>query len=173
MTVIWLASLIALATAGACFGALRKLTRPRVSSADLNAWIDINWQSCRPMERLLDPSEFEFLRHRGLSKQRIQQLRARRRALFRMYLRRLTHEFNSAHDALRRAVVNSSVDRPDLARELCRQRLVFYRELIGVEVRLSLNSMGFYSPPSLELIRSLERLHLDFCRLAPAMALEA
>ena len=84
--IIVIAAVIALAIAVACYRALRKLTRPEVSSEDLNAWIDSDWQSCSPMERLLDPSEFEFLKKRGLSKERINALRAKRRSLFRMYL---------------------------------------------------------------------------------------
>src|SRR2546426_8822334 len=103
MNLIYIAGLVALAVAGACFHFLLKLTRPRVNSDDLNAWIDINWEFCSPLERLLDPSEFEFLRKRGLSEARIRELRAKRRSLFRMYMRRLTHEFNLAHAALKTA----------------------------------------------------------------------
>src|SRR5438552_10122834 len=116
MTVIWIASLIALALAGIGLRLLRKLTRPAGSSEDLNDWIDINWQANSPLERLLDPYEFEFLRERGLSPQRIRQLRAKRRSLFRMYMRRLTCEFNMAHAALQTVVLTAQADRPDLVR---------------------------------------------------------
>jgi hypothetical protein len=175
MNIMWIAVLLALTIAGACFRLLRKLTRPQVSSEDLNAWIDINWQSCSPLERLLDPAEFEFLQKRGLSKQRIRGLRAKRRGLFRMYLRRLTNEFNMADAALRTVLVTTGCDRPNLARELARQRVLFYRGLIGVELRLTLNAMGFDSVPvpSLDLIRPLERLHLEFCNLVPDMSAAA
>jgi len=168
-----IAALIVLAIAGACYRALRKLTRPEVSSEDLNAWIDSDWQSCSPMERLLDPSEFEFLKKRGLSKERINALRAKRRSLFRMYMRRITHEFNVAHAALQSVLVASNVDRPDLAKELGRQKLLFYRGLINVEVRLTINALGFdrVSMPSMDLIRPLERLHQEFGRLVPQMAM--
>ena len=172
MNIIWIAALVALTMAGACFRVLRKLTRPQVSSEDLNAWIDISWQSCSPLERLLDPSEFEFLRKRGLSKARIDELRAKRRSLFRMYMRRLTHEFNMAHAALGTLLVTTGADRPELASELGRQRLLFYRGLIGVEVRLTLNALGFDNVPvpSLALIRPLERLHMEFCNLVPDLS---
>src|SRR5262249_17523032 len=130
MSVILIAALVVFAIAGAGFRVLRKLTHPQVSPEDLNAWIDVNWRSGSPLERLLDPAEFEFLQERGLSKARIKELRAKRRALFRMYMRRLTHEFNVAHAALETVVVTATVDRPDLARELGKQRLLFYRGLI-------------------------------------------
>jgi hypothetical protein len=169
MTVIYIASFLALTLSGACFLVLWKLTRPRVSADDLNVWIDINWQASSPLERLLDPAEFELLIERGLSRERVKQLRARRRELFRMYLRRLTQEFNTAHEALQLVLVHTGIDRPDLARELNQQRLLFYRGLIGVEVRLALNTLGFDATPSLDLLRPLERLHVEFCRLMPVM----
>ena len=173
MTMIWIASLIALALGGACFRALRKLTRPEVSAEDLNAWIDMNWQASSPLERLLDPFEFEFLRRHGLSPERIKQLRAKRRSLFRIYVRRLTQEFNTAYAALQAVVISASADRPDLVTELGRQRLLFYRALIGIEVRLTLNAIGFNSVqvPSLDLLRPLERLHMEFCDLVPCAGL--
>jgi hypothetical protein len=170
MNVIYLASLVALTAGGACLWLVRRITSSRPTSRDLGAWIDVSWQNSRPIERLLDPTEFEFLRRRGLSKQRISELRSKRRQLFRMYLRRLTQEFNAIHSALRLAIVQSDTDRADLVRELGRQRFNFYRHLLGVEFRLALNAAGFETVPSLELIRPLEKLHIEFCNLVPSMS---
>jgi hypothetical protein len=153
-----------------CFRFLRKLTNPQVSSEDLNAWIDLNWQSSRALDRLLDPNEFAFLRKRGLSQSRVKELRAKRRKLFRMYLRRITHEFNTANAALQMLMVHSTSDRPDLAQLLATQRVQFYRGLVGVEFKLMLNACGFDAVPTLELIRPLERLRDEFCRMAPLTA---
>jgi hypothetical protein len=168
MMIIWIASLIALALGGACLLVLRNLTRPQISGEAT----EVDWQVSSPIDRLLDPAEFEFLRSRGLSEQHIQKFRAKRRSLFRAYMRRLTLEFNLAYDALKSVVVTAQVDRPDLVAELGRQRLRFYRGLIGVEVRLGLNALGFESVPvpTLDLIRPLERLHLEFCNLVPDLA---
>ena len=94
-----------------------------VSADDLNAWIDIDWHSCSPLEKLLDPAEFQFLERRGMKPVQIRAFRAKRRSLFRMYMRRLTHDFNTAHSALKMVLVTSEIDRPDLVRELGRQRL--------------------------------------------------
>jgi hypothetical protein len=170
MNIIYLASLIALASGGACLWIVRRITGAQASAKDLDAWIDINWQTCRPIERLLDPTEFEFLRGKGMSKQRISKLRTERRKLFRMYLRRLTHEFNHVHSGLQLAMVRSTTDRPDLAKELGRQRAIFYKHLVMVEVRLAMNAAGFDCLPSMELIRPLERMHLEFRSLVPAMS---
>jgi len=170
MNVIMIAAGIALAGTGASWWMLRRITRSRATAEDLEAWLDINWQSSRPIQRLLDPSEFEFLRLRGMKEQRIRQLRAKRRRLFRMYLRRLTHEFNTVHGLLRMAMVDANADRADLATELGRQRLLFYRHLVVVELRLAVDALGFDSTPTLDLIRPLERLHLEFANLVPAAA---
>ena len=168
MTAITIASLIALALGGASFLVFRKLTRARVSVDDLKSWSDFEWRGAGPLERLLNPAEFAALRQRGLSRQRIRQLRSQRRKIFRMYLRRLTREFNTAHAALEVVLLSAAVDRPDLAHEMGQQRLLFYRGLIGVELRLMLHALGFDSVPSLALLQPVERMHLEFCRLAPA-----
>jgi hypothetical protein len=170
MMAISIASLVAFAIAGACLLILRKLTLRRVAVEDLNSWVDFASHTAHPLERLLDPAEFEHLRGRGISRERIRALRARRRYLFRMYMRRLTEEFNTAHEALQGVLLRAGCDRPDLARELSRQRLLFYRGLVAVELRLELNALGFEATPSLELLRPLERMHLEFCRLVPAAA---
>jgi hypothetical protein len=159
-----------MALVGAAFFVVaRRIIRPGLSSEDLNGWIDINWQSCRPLERLLDPTEFAYLRNRGLSKNRIKELRRQRLKLFRLYLRRLTLDFNAVHAALDVTLVNSAEDRPDLARELGKQRLSFYRGLLSVECHLALYAAGIHVAPSLDLIRPLEQLHLHFRQLTPVM----
>jgi len=171
MIAIAIASLVAFAIGGACFLVLRKLTLARAAFEDLNAWTELEHQTTGPLERLLDPAEFEHLLQRGMRREQVRQLRARRRRLFRMYLRRLTEEFNTAHELLQMVLVTAGEDRPDLVRELNQQRLLFYRGLIAVELRLTLNALGFEAAPTLELLRPLERLHLEFCRFLPAGAL--
>ena len=96
------------------------------------------------------------------------QLRAKRRHLFRMYLRCLTDEFNTVYAALRLTMVSSEVDRAELAKILFTQRRLFYERLLGVQVRLALNAWGFDTVPSLELIRQLEVLRQECYRLSPA-----
>jgi hypothetical protein len=119
------------------------------------------------MARLLDPMEFQYLRKKGLSEKRIGQLRVQRRKLFRLYLRGLRHDFNSVHATLKAAIMNSASDRPDLAGELARQRIEFYRALLGAEVRLALYAAGFNTTPSMDLLRPIECLHLRIGELMP------
>jgi hypothetical protein len=172
MTIVWIAALFAFAIIAAGFRVFRKLTRPQVSASDMDTSTDLDWQSSSPLERLLDPSEFEFLRTRGVSEKRIAELRARRRSIFRMYIRRLTVDFHTTHETLQAVLVSAREDRPDLARELARQKLFFYRGVIVVEIRLMLNALGFnrVPVPSLALIRPLERLHLEIGNLVPDLS---
>ena len=170
MTAISIALLVSLTIGVACLLILRRLTLPRVAVEDMNCWVDGSCCTAHALQRLLDPAEFAHLRRRGLSAARIRELRARRRSLFRTYLRRLTQEFNTAHYSLQMVLVSAGCDRPDLARELNHQRLLFYRGLIAVELRLALHALGFEAAPSLKLLVPLERLHLEFCRLMPSAA---
>ena len=62
MTIIWIASLIALALGGVCLRVLRKLIRPQIFAEAT----DLAWQVGSPIDRLLDPAEFEFLRSREI-----------------------------------------------------------------------------------------------------------
>lgn len=172
MTILSIAALFALAITAAAFYIFRKLTRPRASTGQLDAWTDLDWQSSSPLERLLDPAEFEFLRRRGVSEKRIAALRAQRRSIFRKYIRRFTVNFNATHAALESVLITASEDRLDLARELARQKFLFYRGVIGLEIRLMLNALGFHGAPvrSLVLIRPLQRLHLEIGSLVPELS---
>jgi hypothetical protein len=168
MAVIGSAVCAALTTGLYCLRLLRNLTNPRVSSEELGSWIDINVHSCRPLERLLNPVDFEFLRKRGMSRRRILQVRSERRRLFRMYLRRLTSDFNMVCGAMSEVLVHSAVDRPDMARNLGVQRIVFYRRLVEIELRLRVSALVFDTALSLDLIRPLQTMHAECCRLLPA-----
>jgi hypothetical protein len=172
MTILCIAAVFALATTAAGFYIFRKLTRPQASTEQVDAWADSDWQSSSPLERLLDPAEFEFLRQRGVSGKRITALRAQRRSIFRKYIRRLTVNFNTTHAALKSVLISASEDRPDLIRELARQKFLFYRGVIGIEIRLMLNALGFNGAPvtSLVLMRPLQRLHLEIGSLLPELS---
>jgi hypothetical protein len=150
---------------------LYRLTHPCLSSQDLNAWIEVQAESWKPLERLLDPTEFEFLRRLGPGRRRVRKLRARRRTLFRIYIRRLVAEFNSTTQCLRDAQARRGDKRTDLAQTVTRQRWQFYRTLANIEMLLILDAQGWSdSGPSLELLHKLESLHLECRALVPASA---
>ncbi len=170
MNAIYLAVLILVSTGASCLWMMYRLVKPRPHAEDLDSCADVHWRTSQPIERLLDPAEFEFLRRRGLSAARINALRVKRRQLFRMYLHSLTQEFNAVHNALKLIVVQSETDRADLARELARQRILFYRHLTLIRIHLLLSALGMEMAPTIELIRPLERLRTEFLLLAPAVS---
>ena len=131
--------------------------------------MDISWRDYRPFHRLLDPADFEFLRRRGVGAARIEKLRSERRTIYRLCLRQVAHDFNRVHRMLSMILVQSHVDRPDLAAELARQRLTFYRGLLLAEFRLALHGWGV-NMPAIDLLAPLEILQTHLRMLAPAAA---
>src|SRR6476469_6173215 len=148
---------------------LRTLLKVGISNADDIQSTDISWKDYRPLQRLLDPADFEFLRRRGVADQRIQKLYADRRRIYRLCLRTLARDFNQVHRSLSMVLIHSKIDRPELAAELATQRLKFFRNLIVAEVRLSLHGWGF-KMPELDLLKPLEILQGQFSAFAAAGA---
>ena len=87
----------------------------------------------RPFHRLLDQSEFEYLRRRGVPESRIRKFRAERRKLFRLCLCNLTRDFNQVQHAIKILLIHSQVDRADLVAVLVQMlRLIHVRMLVGL-----------------------------------------
>ena len=70
-------------------------------------------------------------------------LRANRRRIFRSYLRCLSKDYSRLFGGVRWIMVNSAVDRPDLAILLSRQRRTFAIAMCRIEWKLALHAMGF------------------------------
>ena len=97
----------------------------------------------RPMERLLREDDWRYLAARpDVSPARIRQMRARRRDLFCAYLRSLTGDFSAICLVVRALIVQSSADRPDLARALSAARRSFYYTLFRVRLCLIAHYFG-------------------------------
>ena len=121
----------------------------------------------RPMQRLLDRAELQYLQNHGIGKDRIHKLRRDRRNIYRLYLRSLTQDFNRVHAMLNLLLICSYSDRPDLAARLAKQKFVFYRNLLVVEVQFSLHACGFEKIPEINLLRPLEIIQAQLRELAP------
>lgn len=108
-------------------------------------WLEaFSLESYAPMRRLLDQSDFEFLRkqrgfHPGLEKR----LRTERRAAFIDYLWMMTADFNELLRIGRMMLVSSNVDRPEFARALARHRNKFYFTVCAIRCKLALAPLGF------------------------------
>ena len=93
----------------------------------------------RPMLRLLSEGDLEFAKSTPALRRKV---RARRRELFRGYLRCLTKDYARLLAGVRRMMVESGVDRPDLAKALARNRLTFALALCRIEINLQLHAIG-------------------------------
>jgi hypothetical protein len=115
---------------------LSRASSPASASVDVAA-------RYRPMKRLLDTADFNFLAsHPASNPKMIKNMRAERVQLFRAYLRSLTLDFARTATGLESVMVSSNVDRPDLAKLVHSSRLSFATGLVSVECRLVLFRYG-------------------------------
>ncbi len=118
----------------------------------------------RPMLRLLSDEDLAFLPARSPLRNA---LRARRRALFRGYLRCLTRDYGRLLAGIRHAMAQSGVDRPDLARALAKNRILFAIAICKVEYRLALHAAGIGHVEIGGLVEALDALRSQVSVLTP------
>jgi hypothetical protein len=131
---------------------------------------DLSWRDYKPIQRLLDPADFEFLRRRGVAEVKIRKLRRERREIYRLCLRSLAEDFQKVQRTLTVVMVQSPVDRPDLAAEMARQKAAFYRNLVLAEAGLVWHACGFDHVPSVDLVNPFIALQDQLRQMAPAGA---
>jgi hypothetical protein len=152
--VLLIISVIAVLTAGSVLlmlaGRMRLLASAPQSDAPLP---DAN--RYRPMLRLLSEEDLQFAGSNALLKRRIG---AHRRELFRGYLRCLTKDYGRLLGGIRRLMVESGVDRPDLAKALAKQRLFFALALCRVELHLQMHALGIGKVDVSGLVEALDAL---------------
>ncbi|MDQ6758636.1 MAG: hypothetical protein M3Z32_02075 [Acidobacteriota bacterium] len=116
-------------------------------------------QSYRPMERLLNEADFEFLaKQPGFDPRIARTLRAERRRIFRTYLHCLIRDFNALVHLAQLAMVHSAEDRPELASAIFRLRVTFFWNVACAEVRLALAPLPLGSINTDRLIGALESI---------------
>jgi len=112
----------------------------------------------RPMERLLDPLDKEFLAAQPSYNRRMgRRFRANRIAAFRGYTRCLGKDFTRVSSALKALMIHAPIDRSALAGLLLKQRLMFSYAMVGLEVKLALHSIG-WSAPTVEVRELIDAL---------------
>jgi hypothetical protein len=171
MPVILTGALVALLLGTATVLLLRTFFTTFISFVQSNARTDLSWRDYRPVQRLLDSADFEFLRSRGVAEVKIRRLRKERRAIYRLCLRSLAADFNTIQLALNLVLIQSQIDRPDLAAELARQKATFYRNLFVAEAGLVLHACGIDRIPAVDLVRPFTVLQDQLRHLAPSTAL--
>jgi len=169
---IWIGSLAALILGTATVLLLRTFFTTCISYAESFDRTDLSWRDYRPLQRLLDPADFEFLRRRGVAEAKIRKLRRERRQIYRLCLRSLAADFNSIQHRLSFFLVQATEDRPDLAAELARQKVRFYRNLFIAEAWLAVHACGVDRMPAVDLLRPFVVLQeqLEQLGATPALA---
>src|SRR5579862_4545249 len=112
---------------------------------------NFSWRSY-PLARLLDPTDFDFVRRQGIAEERIRTLRSNRRKLFRRCLSGLTRDFRRVHQELTLVLMHSGHDRPQLAFTLAARKVAFYRNVLVVEAALALHVCGCDRMPTIDLL---------------------
>jgi hypothetical protein len=115
----------------------------------------------RPMLRLLDESDCGFVASGFPGKSNVRRFRAERRELFRVYLNNLGADHGRIVGAIRELLVQSQLDRPDLAKALYRCQLMFALAMISVEFKLQLHALGIATVDVRSLLAAVEGLQLQ------------
>jgi hypothetical protein len=133
-------------------------------------WIDdLSVERYRPMLRLLDSSDLEFLRSQpGYQRRMESNLRAQRCQIFRGYLRCLNMDFRRVCMALKLVMAQSQQDRPDLASVLLHHQIMFTTGMIAVQARLFLYRWGICTVDVSSLVQIFDVMRLELRTLMPA-----
>jgi hypothetical protein len=119
----------------------------------------------RPMLRLLADEDLDSVSVSPALRARI---RARRREIFRSYLRCLTKDYARLLAGIRQIMVESGIDRPDLARALAKNRLMFALALCRIELNLQIHAIGIGKVDVSGLVEALDSLRGAVDVLTPA-----
>jgi hypothetical protein len=133
-------------------------------------WIDdLSINRYRPMMRLLDSREVEFLRSQaGFTPKMESEMHARRCQIFRGYLQCLDMDFRRVCTALKLVLVQSEQDRPDLSAVLLRNQIRFATGLLAVHFRLILYYRGICTVDADPLVRIFDGMAFELRHLVPA-----
>ena len=118
----------------------------------------------RPMLRLLSADDLSFVARNPALRAK---LAARRRELFRGYVRCLTKDYAQLLGSIRRLMVESGVDRPDLAKALAKNRFAFALALCRIELHLRLHAVGLSNVDVSGLVEALDGLRATVNVMTP------
>jgi hypothetical protein len=148
------------------------LRRIAVSGSSLpltTEWIDeLSIERYRPMFRLLDGEDLEFLRSQpGFTPQMAAKLRVQRCQIFRGYLGCLSADFGRVSAALKVLMLQSRNDRPDLAAALVRHQTTFVLGMAMAHFRLILYRWGVCAVDVRSLVQIFDSMRLELRTLVP------
>ena len=133
-------------------------------------WIEeLSLERYRPMLRLLEPQDLEYLRAQpGFTPRMARKLRMQRYHIFRGYLRSLSTDFRRISAALKLLLLQSQEDRPDLAGVLLRQQINFACSLMVVHFRLVFYRLGIGTVSAANVVEIFNRMQGELRDLMPA-----
>jgi hypothetical protein len=149
---------------------LRKLNSADRSLPVTAGWIDeLSTDRYRPMMRLLDSADLEFLRSQpGFTSRMESKLRAQRCQIFRGYLQCLNMDFKRVCMALKLVLVQSEQDRPELSAVLVHHKIMFTSGLISIYFRLFLYRWGFCTVDATSVVQIFDVMRLELRNLVPS-----
>jgi hypothetical protein len=168
--VIGISTVTFLALAVALFLLVQKVAFNGGSLPLTAEWIDeLSIERYRPMMRLLDGGDLEFLRSQpGFTPRMASKLRAQRCQIFRGYLRCLNGDFTRVCAALKVLMLQSRHDRPDLAGVLVQNQAMFAWGMAMVYSRLFLYRWGVCRVDVTRLVGIFDLLRLELRSFVPA-----
>jgi hypothetical protein len=171
MNFIVAASVLAFLVIGSALAfVLRKILRQNVVLQPTSSWIDeLSVELYRPMMRLLDNGDFDFIRSGlGFTARDLSQLRRDRCRIFREYLRLLHSDFHRVCFAIKLLMVQSQEDRPDLAAFLLRSQLAFAVGMARVQWRLLMFRFGLGNVDVASLLKLFDVARVELKSLVPS-----
>ena len=151
-------------------GALVRMLSSTDRSLPVTAeWIDdLSTDRYRPMMRLLDSRDIEFLRSQaGFTSKMEGKLRAQRCRIFRDYLRCLDMDFQRVCMALKVVLLHSEQDRPDLSAVLVHHQIMFAAGLLAARFRLLLYRLGICTVDVTSLVQIFDVMRIELRTLVP------
>jgi len=170
MIVLTVTSILVLALVAAIVMLIRAMGSGGQSLPVTAEWItELSTERYRPMMRLLDSADIEFLRSQpGYNREMETKLRTQRCKVFRLYLKRLNSDFQRVCMALKIVMAQSEQDRPELASVLMHQQLMFASGMLGIQCRLLLYRWGVCEVEVGGLVRIFDGMRSELCTLVPS-----
>lgn len=159
---------LAAALAGTVFVVFR-LASARPSLPVNLEWLEeLSMERYRPMMRLLDGDDLEFLKSTpGFQPERVSRMRKERCQIFRSYLKSLESDFQRVCCAVKILMMQADQDRPDLAALLLRSQIAFGWGVLAIQFRVTLYSYGVGTVNVRALLRQFDVMRLELGNLTP------
>ncbi len=127
---------------------------------------DVRTERYRPMVRLLSQDDLAFLKDQaGYTPELGRRLMEERRRLMKAYLRALDNDFQAIYSAATQLLVLAPTDQPELAAELSRQRVEFFKGMFMARLNLRLNAFGIGEVRVASLVSALQVVEGQFNHL--------